>query len=549
VNITMHHPSFRFLSAGLFSELNAISTDEVIHHLRNFLGNFLLDGVIASAYLNRFGQVPSTEWNDQINAWLRYLSRKLVLLQPFNEQARQINVKLTGFADEHLKYLYRCRLPQNIREKILSPRVNDQQRRRRIFLDLLQNYTYSIELIDQLLLLDLEQDIPMGSGWIDKCRVPPPLQRSLEGLVARYCLLQGDCERARMTIEKGSLDEHDEISLNHAAEIYARTGDTDRAIALYRASLALDPLQVPVSFRLAELEHPFTPDPGMLEKRIVICLYSYNKNELLQQTLRSLATTERGNAQIIVLLNNCTDGSQVMVDAINREMYDGLVEVIDLPVNIGAPAARNWLLATEKARNADYVAFLDDDVEIPRDWLIKMLTVLRNNPRAGVVGVKILAPGKPRHLQYLYRNIAVARKDLLRISLDTPNFNYDSGVYDFVRPTANVMGCCHVFTRAALDEVPWFDIRFSPTQMDDIAHDFDLCLKGFKIMYCGLVECVHHQMSGMGRNTSADLIRLGNVLGNDVKFFYRFAQDLDGLGKLSNLSLVPEQPISQQDVL
>jgi GT2 family glycosyltransferase len=297
-----------------------------------------------------------------------------------------------------------------------------------------------------------------------------------------------------------------------------------------------------VRYRLEELEQPFRPDPAMLDRHVAIFLYSFNKSELLQLTLRSLAASERGNAKIVVLLNNCTDDSLAAVTALNQDLFAGSLEIISLPVNIGAPAARNWLLSTEHGQKAEYVAFLDDDVEVPHDWLIKLLTVLRTHPDAGVVGAKILAPGTPKRYQYLYRNISVARDDLLRISLVTPNFNYDCGVYDFIRPTATVMGCCHVFTRAALDAAPWFDIHFSPTQMDDISHDLDLCLRGFKVMYCGLVECVHHQNSGIGRNTAHDLIKLGNVMGNDVKFFYRYLSEAAKLRKMNNLILTPEFP-------
>ena len=137
----------------------------------------------------------------------------------------------------------------------------------------------------------------------------------------------------------------------------------------------------------------------------------------------------------------------------------------------------------------------------------------------------------------------MAHEGLLRVSLSEPNFNYDKGFYDFIRPTANVMSCCHIFTMAACDAVPTFDLRFSPSQMDDIVHDMDLCLKGFKVMYCGLVECEHFQMSSIGLNTEVDLAKYGQVLGNDVKFYYRFADKLAYMKTLNNLAEASDLPL------
>lgn len=288
---------------------------------------------------------------------------------------------------------------------------------------------------------------------------------------------------------------------------------------------------------------PCQEAPDALDARIAIFLYSWNKADLLASTLHSLAASDTGNAHVTVLLNGCTDDSAAQVAAINEHLFGGRITVINLPINIGAPAARNWLLATAQGRTADYVAFLDDDVEVPPNWLRAMLSVLRRYPKAGVIGIKTLNPGLPSRMQYLFRNIAVALPGLIRISFDTPNTNFDVGLYDVTRTTANVMGCCHIFTRRAVDAVPTFDLRFSPSQMDDIAHDLDVALAGFEVIYHGGIACIHHQMSGVGRSQgSVNLSRLGNVAGNDVKFYYRFADKLDALGKLNNLDRIPPVP-------
>jgi GT2 family glycosyltransferase len=393
----------------------------------------------------------------------------------------------------------------------------------------------------------LKLNIPVAARWRDKAALPQVLRPYFEFTLMRMRLAQGDAAGAREVYDNNPGFFTDARTDAHrlivAAETLARTGDTDQALALYRRAYALDPCQTAAKYRIEELAHPLKPDKELLRAKVAVCLYSWNKSELLQASLRSLAASEIAGASLLVLLNGCTDDSFAAVSARNRELFNGRIEIIQLPVNVGAPAARNWLMAAKACREADYVAFWDDDVQVQPNWLSMMLTVLNDNPKAGVVGAKILSPGTPKRLQYCYRNISVAEKGLLRLSLDTPDFNFDQGFYDFVRPTTSVMGCCHVFTRAACDAEPAFDLRFSPSQMDDICHDIDLGLKGFTAMYCGLVACEHFQLSGVGRTARIDLAKYGQVEGKDVKFYYRFADRLDQMKTLSNLAETPDMPV------
>jgi hypothetical protein len=61
-------------------------------------------------------------------------------------------------------------------------------------------------------------------------------------------------------------------------------------------------------------------------------------------------------------------------------------------------------------------------------------------------------------------------------------------------------------------------------------------------MYCGLVECAHFQKSGIGRDTEIDLAKHGQVQGNEVKFYYRFADRLPQMKTLNNLGETPDCP-------
>ncbi|NHZ47052.1 glycosyltransferase [Nitratidesulfovibrio liaohensis] len=538
---------YRYIAPGLQTELEALSADDAIDHLRNYLGNFLLDAPVCVSYLNRLAAEPGGLKTPRQVAWLRWLVHTFARLRPFDEQAVTLAARVNGTPEDTPLHraLAKVRIPDPLRQRVEQTSNQPPVEAHELLLRLHRDMPFSVEVADRLLRLDLKLGIEPGTGWYDGLRCPPLLRGLLDRERFRACMLHGnDAMALELRDHTHALGADDPGWLNCAAELAVRTGGRAAGMDFYRTSLRLNPTQIPVALRLRELEQPFVTPPDALDPAggpVAIFLYSWNKRDLLEQTLRSLAASETGEASVTLLLNGCTDGSAEMAAALNASLFGGRMEIIDLPVNVGAPAARNWLLHTPHGREAAFVAFLDDDVEVPANWLSTLVSVLRANPRAGVAGAKTVFPGTPRRLQYLYRNVSVAQPGLLRISLDTPNFNYDGGFYDYIRPTANVMGCCHVFTRAALDAVRDFDLRFSPSQMDDIAHDLDLCLHGFEVVYCGLVSCVHHQMSGVGIG-NVHAARMGNVLGNDVKFYYRFAEHLDALSQLTARHAVPETP-------
>ena len=384
-----------------------------------------------------------------------------------------------------------------------------------------------------LLGLALRQRNPRPE-WLPRFTCPGVLQSRWNSHLFNFYAGLGSVEEALAVWPELKEEALDETTLNRAAEIWLKAGDRDKACALYLLSLRKDPHQTPVRLRLEELQTPTIKDTSLPDLNSVqIYIYSYNKGQLLGRTLVSLSATNIGKAKVKVLLNGCADDSAAVVENA-KSMFPNGLEVISLPVNVGAPAARNWLIADPATREADYVAFLDDDVELPSDWLEYFLTVMKNKPQAGVVGCKVVSPGKPPNLQYLYRTPSVARDDLIRLSLSTPSFSVDTNTYDFIRDTANVMGCCHLFRTGPLLDVPTFDLCFSPSQMDDIAHDLEMRLRGHGVAYCGLVKCIHHQSSGVAFKGGEDNYRFGNVMGNDVKFYYKLCDRVEGLRGLMN---------------
>lgn len=307
-------------------------------------------------------------------------------------------------------------------------------------------------------------------------------------------------------------------SINLRARMALDSNDTEQALNLLRRSLEAEPFQPALIEQIAALmQAEQLPAPTADTQ---ICLYTWNKPDMLVQTMTSLAQTDTGDAHVTILNNGTDNCSPDDLEQRVRKAAPALpVRWVHLPVNIGAPAARNWLLADEQVRRAAYVAFLDDDVLLPPRWLSHFHSTLARFPKAVAVGPKCLnAP--MRTMQYLFRNFEEIGELKIRLSLNAPTL-MDMGQFDAPRPCLSVMGCCHLLHRERLDalNVPGFDVRFSPSQVDDIEHDLQIWKAGAQVVYDGGVAVVHLQDTGKTRSPAA----IGQAYANHYKMERKFS--------------------------
>ncbi|MEF2231219.1 MAG: glycosyltransferase [Pseudodesulfovibrio sp.] len=537
----MNENYFLIFQRGMPGQLAELSLDEMASYIRNHLYNFLVDDNVGACFIDRLGNDPNGLHHPECRKYLLYLLDKCVQMRPFRPGLLDAAVRLTG--DERCKAKLQVINALNTEEETFNLIMSLNLREhiddiRQFLIELIRSQRNHVSAAQYALFVDKAAGAPPGP-WIKDFKCPAVLRAEWGiNLFAHYA---GICAWDQAMELWPTLDQSlmREVAYNHAGDMFAAVGETEEALKWYRKSVELDPQQTPIFLRMRELESPFKPDRSLLDKKkVAVLLYSWNKADVLAHTLDSLSRSDIGPADIHVLLNGCKDNSLERVEQARGKFPHNKLTIHELHVNIGAPAARNWLMNLPEVQATDYIAFLDDDVEVQQDWLAQFLTVAETDARVAVVGCKILTPGAAPRLQYLFRYVAIAGHGLLKISLDTPNTVYDTGTYTFVRETRSVMGCQHLLRTSALAAARHdFDIRFSPSQVDDIEHDLALCLAGYKVMYCGTVACNHLQQSGFKPFQEFEPTRVGNVMGNDIKLFYKYFNDLPRLQALDNLSI------------
>ncbi len=322
--------------------------------------------------------------------------------------------------------------------------------------------------------------------------------------------------------------------VERGAEALWRLERRDAALELWRRVLLRKPwhssllLHVHSLLEPPEIPSDFPPTAALV--------YSWNKAGYLDETLGELARTQ-GLAAIHVLDNGSTDDTPSVVRVWQERLGRDNLRAHTLPVNIGAPAARNWLAALPELERMECVAYLDDDALPPADWLESLHAARLAYPESTAWGCRVVDHDSPEITQSadihllldtdaagdptLVFDLERAYAETFRVTelfVQTPRWE----LFQYVRPCLSVTGCCHLLDMRELKEGGGFDLRFSPTQYDDLERDMRRALAGRFCCYHGGVTVRHKQRSG--RRVKRHATSQGNWLGNRYKLMHRFQE-------------------------
>jgi GT2 family glycosyltransferase len=321
-------------------------------------------------------------------------------------------------------------------------------------------------------------------------------------------------------------------------ELLLRLGERDAGRAVLTRLWRAMPWHVNLTLKLHDLYAPHTDAGDDETASVAVLLYSWNKADLLADTLESLAASHLGRASVFVLDNGSTDHTPQVLDRARTlfgpENGRAPLRVTTLPVNVGAPAARNWLLSLPEVRRATWVAFLDDDVILPPDWLTRLLGAARRYGTAesiGAVGCRITSATPPYGLQSADYNLfpqppAPAEPGALPsrvLVFDNCAGSPDTGLFSYVRPCLSVSGCCHLVSMAAIARAGAFDLRYTPSQFDDLDRDMRSALAGMPALYAGTLAVRHVQHSSLAR--AQTMRQTGHVMGNKLKLDTKYSDE------------------------
>jgi len=213
--------------------------------------------------------------------------------------------------------------------------------------------------------------------------------------------------------------------------------------------------------------------------RLTAVVLNLDGRALLERMLPTLVAQEvPGGRRLVVLDDGSTDGSPEWVEATFPE-----VEVVRNPENLGV--ARSFNRAVELGEGGDYLALLNNDLELEPDYLATLVRVLDAHPESASATGKMRSVRDPSRLDgagdaFLWSSAATRR------GYGQP----DRGQYDAAGEVFSACGGAAVYRMAAFADVGAFDADFF-AYLEDIDWGFRAQLRGWTARY-EPAAVVHH---------------------------------------------------------
>lgn len=203
---------------------------------------------------------------------------------------------------------------------------------------------------------------------------------------------------------------------------------------------------------------------------VTLAVLTYNGRKLLDATLPSvLAQRCEGELRVLVVDDGSSDGT---AEHLRRRWPE--VEVLALEDNVGVTAALNRAV---QATNTDFVALLNNDVELAPDWLAQLTATLEAHPEAATACGKLLRYHEPDRID-------AAGDVLLRCAagINRGAGEVDRGQYDEPEPVFGASAAAALYRRSAFDVVGTFDESFC-AYLEDVDWSMRAQLAGFSARY------------------------------------------------------------------
>jgi GT2 family glycosyltransferase len=240
----------------------------------------------------------------------------------------------------------------------------------------------------------------------------------------------------------------------------------------------------------------------------IVC--THNNRDIIDHVLTSIREQSLHDWSVICMDDASTDGTPDLI----AERYP-FVRVIRLPVGQGPSINRNQALNESES---DYVAFLDSDVELDKDWLKHTAEYLDTHADVGMVGGKLLYAANPTIINSYGGQIG-------RIGIAWDAYDgHDERTLTKPIDTLWICSAAVLVRRQVLQEIgPFDDTFFYGYEDSDIG--WRAVLAGYRCVCIPMAKAYHRARTTIG------------VMGERITFHYhknRFRSVLKnaGLGRL-----------------
>ena len=221
---------------------------------------------------------------------------------------------------------------------------------------------------------------------------------------------------------------------------------------------------------------------------ISVVVVNWNREALLRDCLRSLATQTMSPQEVIVVDNASSDGSMAMAQRVFAHNAHFDLRLIENKANLGFCEANNQGIAVARG---EFIALLNNDAEAEPGWL-KALRSGFDDSRIGMVASKVLVHEDPSRIDkvghLIYRDGQNRGRGAGEI---------DRGQYDRREAVLWPDGCAAMYRKAMLEEIGGFDQDFF-AYADDAELGLRARIAGWDCLYVPEARVRHHRGQTLG---------------------------------------------------
>lgn len=276
-----------------------------------------------------------------------------------------------------------------------------------------------------------------------------------------------------------------------------------------------------------------------------IIILNYKQKGLVKQCVKGIVFAQpQLSYEVIVVDNNSGDdvlsmvqeifkeradqGSQQQALPISKSLLIPPIKVIDAKSNGGFAKGNNLGV---QAAVGDYVMILNPDIAVVPGALEKMVSYMKTDPKAGIIGPKLINPDGsvqysarrfPNFLTPLYRRTFFGRLPWAKRSVDS--YLMKDSTHQSAQEVDWLFGACLLLSRPVLNKIGLLDERFFM-----YFEDLDLCRRcwaaGYKVVYFAEVEMVHyHQRLSAERSGILGVFSKGGRIHiiSGIKYFLKY---------------------------
>jgi hypothetical protein len=216
--------------------------------------------------------------------------------------------------------------------------------------------------------------------------------------------------------------------------------------------------------------------------KVSIVIVNFNGERFIEKCLNSLNNLDYppNRIETIIVDNGSNDNSLKII----KNKFSKIKVFINDSNNYCK--ANNIGLKNSKG---EFIAFLNNDTEVEKNWLTELVKVIQQDKKIGIVGSKIIftngllnSAGQREHPSFYFKDEGFKEED--------------KGQYDEIREVESLCGCSVLYRKECIEDIGLFDEDFIM-----YCEDVDMAIrcknKGWKLYY-NPQSVVKHEYNGSG---------------------------------------------------